>query len=489
MSTDPPALGKGVFGYRKSAVNQIIADRDTMLRQAEGRVRAAESKVNNLETELNGMRERNQRMEEQLERLRMQLNALAASGQLPSFDQPILPTPAPPTELDEVEPSVPESTRPAEAVPAARAPQAESTPYFVEPSVEETATAEPWLESTPVAMEQARASAEPAYPQAAAEGAHAETGDEPAEASDSPQPLETYRIPAPSGSEEAAGSEVSSEGAEGADEPADFQSGFDADAFGQHFIDYGDQEASYGYRYDWSEPGETPQAAPAEATADQPAAVEPDVSYDTFGLGPVSELALEQSASAPEAPAQHDPAAPQLPVQAPTSSDVASKLVSDELAGILAAAEESAARIIDRARAATEHQLARSDRVWQQVQTEVSKFVTWRQGVEPVISAVQSKVEGVRELIERVPERIREALAPMAESISLIDADLTELATVSTPPLLLTPSAFESEGDEGEWSTTRADPSDPSPAQNADPEDSTRNEDDLGGPAYGYRTG
>jgi hypothetical protein len=172
-----------------------------------------------------------------------------------------------------------------------------------------------------------------------------------------------------------------------------------------------------------------------------------------------------------------------------TSSDVASKLVSDELAGLLAAAEESAARIIDRARAATEHQLARSDRVWQQVQTEVSKFVTWRQGVEPVISAVQFKVEGVRELIEQVPERIREALAPMAESISLIDADLAELATASTPPLLLTPSDFESEGDEDDWSPARADPSDPSLAQNADPEDSTGNEDDLGGPAYGYRTG
>src|SRR5207245_4465441 len=120
-------------------------------------------------------------------------------------------------------------------------------------------------------------------------------------------------------------------------------------------------------------------------------------------------------------------------------------------------------------------QLASADGVWQQVQTEVSKFVTWRQGVEPVISAVQSKVEGVRELIERVPERIREARPPMAESISLIDAALAELATVSTPPLLLTPSDFESEGDEDEWSPTRA-PSDPSPAQNADHEDSTRNE-------------
>ena len=39
MKTDPPELGKGLFGYRKSAVNQILADRDVMLRQAAGRVR------------------------------------------------------------------------------------------------------------------------------------------------------------------------------------------------------------------------------------------------------------------------------------------------------------------------------------------------------------------------------------------------------------------------------------------------------------------
>src|SRR2546428_9498577 len=80
MGAEPPALGKGLFGYRKSAVNQILSDRDVMLRQAEGRVRAAESKVAQLEGELTGVRGRNTRMEEQLERLRVQLNLLIAQG-------------------------------------------------------------------------------------------------------------------------------------------------------------------------------------------------------------------------------------------------------------------------------------------------------------------------------------------------------------------------------------------------------------------------
>src|SRR5437867_7008546 len=78
VTSDPPDLGKGLFGYRRSAVNQILSDRDVMLRQAEGRVRAAESKVAELEVELSAFKERNNRMDEQLERLRIQLDALAA---------------------------------------------------------------------------------------------------------------------------------------------------------------------------------------------------------------------------------------------------------------------------------------------------------------------------------------------------------------------------------------------------------------------------
>ena len=78
MSSQPPHLGKGVFGYRKSAVDQTLADRDAMLRHAEGRVRAGESKVAELERELAATRERNARMEEHLMRLRSQSDALTS---------------------------------------------------------------------------------------------------------------------------------------------------------------------------------------------------------------------------------------------------------------------------------------------------------------------------------------------------------------------------------------------------------------------------
>ena len=36
MSEQPPSLSKGLFGYRRSSVNQLLSDRDVML----GRPRA-----------------------------------------------------------------------------------------------------------------------------------------------------------------------------------------------------------------------------------------------------------------------------------------------------------------------------------------------------------------------------------------------------------------------------------------------------------------
>jgi chromosome segregation ATPase len=144
--------------------------------------------------------------------------------------------------------------------------------------------------------------------------------------------------------------------------------------------------------------------------------------------------------------------APQAPAVSQETADITNRFLNEELAGILAAAEESAARIVERARATSQRQIARSNRVWREVQAEVSRFASWRQDVEPVIRTVQSKVEKVRSEIEEVPERIRQALAPMADTISSIDGDLAELADASNPPLLLTPGGLESEeSDSASW--------------------------------------
>ncbi len=470
MSTEPPALGKGVFGYRKSAVNQIIADRDTMLRQAEGRVRAAEGKVSSLESELVSVQQRNQRMEEQLERLRAQVTALMEASPLAGAT---IATPAQTEAVPEESTSQPE---PAPDMPVTpEADDADAPPaYEISPSVQDEAGSDAWAATQPDDAS--------LYPLDAVTYEHQAEAEAPAEAQ-TPPVFEVDPFAAPP--------EANEPPADAAPDPEAHELGFDADAFGQHFVEYPEQDASYGYRYDWSEPSDAPEAT-AEPVAEDaapeseppgpeleaPVAPEPPADFDPFAALAPSEPPAPAAAPLPPAPAE--------PL-ATRSSDAASKLVSDELGGILAAAEESAARIIERARSTTSRQVARSNRVWQDVQSEVTKFVAWRQGVEPMIGAVQSKVDAVRELIEAVPERIREALAPMAESISAIDADLADLAAASTPPLLLTPSDLESDDDVDEWSVADAHDDVTSPPASDEPASS--DDDDLSGPSYGYHAG
>jgi peptidoglycan hydrolase CwlO-like protein len=461
MSSDPPELGKGLFGYRKSAVNQIIADRDIMLRQAEGRVRAAESKVAELESELVSMRDRNTRMDEQLERLRQQLDVLAGHGEAVLEEPPEAPARAEPeAEVWDEQPQ-------AMAEPSYQA-YSEEGPG--QPEYRWPGTETDWPAEDEGAMVDFEAAPQPPDTIAQEEelpyGAEVRLGED----SVSDMPTQTW-MPAdsPVPAEEAQDEVAMATGAYGF-EDYDAKEEQDYGAFGQMDED------------------EEPELAPS-AFNRFPFTTEPFAEAPPSMTGGEVEQYVEEPApesSAFEAPSREpEPAGeaegvhqPQAAASAPPpppgvsqeTADITNRFLTEELAGILTAAEESAARIVERARVTTQRQIARSNQVWREVQAEVSRFATWRQEVEPVIRNVQNKVEGVRSEIEEVPERIRQALAPMADAISAIDADLSELATASNPPLLLTPAGLESEGSDSEvWG---ADP---------DEDDSPEDHDSDGG--------
>jgi hypothetical protein len=333
MSSDPPELGKGVFGYRKSVVNQIIADRDIMLRQAEGRVRAAESKVADLEVELVANRDRSARMEEQLERLRAQFDALlggAPFGGAPTTE----PAPSPPAQ--EVSKN------------------------------EQVATAESPGE-------------EDVFGRLGAE-------QEPEE-----EAIESF-----------------------ADQAEEYL--------------YGSSELAY------EEPAPVEEASP-----------DPSPEYEEPAPTPSAELPATPPEPEP-VPANPNPVpGPEARQRAAQVSGVTSRFLNEELASILNAAEESASRIVERAHESTEHQVTESNRLWREVQAELARFVAWREQVDPLIHGIQTRVHDVRGTVEEVPERIRQALAPMADAISSLDGDLGDLASAWNPPLLLTPSGLEQE--------------------------------------------
>ena len=128
-----------------------------------------------------------------------------------------------------------------------------------------------------------------------------------------------------------------------------------------------------------------------------------------------------------------------------SSPDVTTRFLNEELGTILAAAEDSASRIVDRARASTQQQVAEAERVWRETQTQVSKFAAWRDQVDPALHAAQAKIDEVRGRIEAVPDQIREALAPLAESVAALDGDLAEVTAATSPPVLSAPPDHEPE--------------------------------------------
>jgi hypothetical protein len=487
-----------MFGYRKSAVNQILADRDIMLRQAEGRVRAAESKVAELVTELGALKDRNTRMDEQLDRLRTQLDALATrtdAGAIQTFDEPDQPT-ADPVKVPEEPVSIPSWQ---EASPVADLPP------------EPTSEAGFDFGDSEAAFEGLDGDAAgPDHGEVGAIG-HEDLVSGPSIFGDA-EPEDPFARPAEGGLESST------------EEPADHD-WLESSSEAERPPDMGDlvyATTDYSYEPQGTEAPTASDALSFPYEPDQfhdpidelppmmtfegsdmtgsfeqpgdadssPAAWELPEDEEASGTSALAEAAAAAAAAVAAAAAANEAAAVAAAIASPTDEpapaagasdhgsveadshtssvsaeamELTNRFLTDEIQGILAAAEESASRIVERARSTTQRQVDQSNRLWNEVQAEVSRFAAWREQVEPVIRSVQSKVESVRTQIEEVPERIRQALAPMADSISSVDADLAELASASSPPLLLTPRGLDAESDPvEEWVQDSAqDASDP----------------------------
>jgi uncharacterized coiled-coil protein SlyX len=494
VTSDSQELGKGIFGYRKSAVNQILADRDIMLRQAEGRVRAAESKVAELESEMGALKDRNTRMDEQLDRLRTQLDSLASRAGGPvhqTIEEPAVeeppqaieespqPSPDPVQALEEpVSISGWQETSAAADLPpepttgagfdfgdseaafggldgvTARpdhsdVPQVGHDDLISGPSIfGETQTEEAVPQPAPAAFESS--TEEPPDHDWLESGPKAEPnpdmGDLVFGSTDYSYEAVEAEAPAPS------------DAFSHSFEPDDFDDPIDelppvmtfegSDMTGS----FENPELADPAPAAWELP-EDQQAAGTSALAEAAAAAAAAVAAAADAAAAKAAADADAIASPTEAPAPEQTsvqAAAQAAGVSAEAMDLTNRFLTDEIQGILAAAEESASRIVERARTTTQHQVDQSNRLWNEVQAEVSRFAAWREQVEPVIRSVQSKVESVRTQIEEVPERIRQALAPMADSISNVDADLADLASASSPPLLLTPRGLDPESDQVE---------------------------------------
>ncbi len=67
MSSDAPKLGTGLFGYRRSAVQEMMAEGDARLQEAHERLRAAEIRVSQLQQEIETLKRRNDQINQRIE--------------------------------------------------------------------------------------------------------------------------------------------------------------------------------------------------------------------------------------------------------------------------------------------------------------------------------------------------------------------------------------------------------------------------------------
>jgi hypothetical protein len=119
------------------------------------------------------------------------------------------------------------------------------------------------------------------------------------------------------------------------------------------------------------------------------------------------------------------------------------KFMTDELSKIVVAAEGATNQIIQRAWAATRDQVVEADRLWKEVQDEAVRFATWREDAAAIVLSVKRSIEAAREKIERVPQRVQEALAPAVEAMVDVDAGMAKFADASTMPLLVAPAGLD----------------------------------------------
>jgi hypothetical protein len=131
------------------------------------------------------------------------------------------------------------------------------------------------------------------------------------------------------------------------------------------------------------------------------------------------------------------------PERQPEEEPLTPQFMTDELAKIILAAEESTSQILSRARLSTRDHILEADRLWREVQSEVVRFASWREQAESALGSVQSAIDSARAQIETVPDKIQSALAPAVEAMVRVDSQMAGFSAAATLPLLSAPTGLE----------------------------------------------
>ena len=118
-------------------------------------------------------------------------------------------------------------------------------------------------------------------------------------------------------------------------------------------------------------------------------------------------------------------------------------LVNGEVTRIIAAAQESAERIVETARQTGRHHTVDAERMWQEVQDELARFVSWWEQLQPMLASMHSQMEAARGKLGELGDRVREALSPILQAMIDVDGHIARASDRARPPDLKAPQGVE----------------------------------------------
>ena len=118
--------------------------------------------------------------------------------------------------------------------------------------------------------------------------------------------------------------------------------------------------------------------------------------------------------------------------EAPRESSARS--VAEHVSSLLLSADETARRIVEEAEAKSKDQLDEIDRRVRWMEAETARLASWSRQTEEMIQSLGSAVEGFRNDVEGVPQRISEALSPLASHVPHLVSQMNELMGALSPP-------------------------------------------------------
>jgi hypothetical protein len=106
-----------------------------------------------------------------------------------------------------------------------------------------------------------------------------------------------------------------------------------------------------------------------------------------------------------------------------------SEALLQDMTKIVSLTEESTQKILENARTTLLRDIDAAEALREQARSEIAQAVAWRSHWGPAVRAFQKTIREAQGAIEGIPERIRDALAPLTAAAAALDHELLQFST------------------------------------------------------------